>query len=399
MNLPTLDDSTIKKMALGVIRANPRKSPKQVSRLFEETVGVPRLKKILVSVATWNRGAWKIVRNGNGKPPKPPIPAAVKAVLCDLKAGKTPLDIALERNVEFAMVLGVKQGRYDGLVQRNSKRWVKCNGVLKLYDEKGYEPSGKSIKGALEVDDNCDELKCHECGDWFENLADHIHKDHHITAREYKLRHGLKFTAALVGERTRLRRIIAGVQGYKKTNGANILKARKRLAALRKAGHTHHTRPTTAGLRNVRGTCSAQLMNDLKLLADKLGHVPSASEIENARINRGAIYKRFGSVEAALKSAGMNLPKKSPMRFYSDEALLSMVRAFYARHKRPPGRSDLRRGLLPNVGTFQKRFGSWSKALRLAGVSAKPRWKRLRKNGVPASLSQVVPLPLVRNSL
>jgi len=49
------------------------------------------------------------------------------------------------------------------------------------------------------------------------------------------------------------------------------------------------------------------------------------------------------------------------------DANQNLLKAFGEKNKRPPFRSDLRRGILPNVGTFQRRFGSWNKALKKAG--------------------------------
>lgn len=54
---------------------------------------------------------------------------------------------------------------------------------------------------------------------------------------------------------------------------------------------------------------------------------------------------------------------------YIDEELLDYLIQFYKKYGKPPGAMDfLNNPEYPNYGTYQKRFGSWSNALKLVGL-------------------------------
>lgn len=57
-------------------------------------------------------------------------------------------------------------------------------------------PSGLGSYGLL--DDDGQTVACHECGHRARSLGNHIRVAHGMSAREYKLRHGLPLTRGLV---------------------------------------------------------------------------------------------------------------------------------------------------------------------------------------------------------
>lgn len=65
------------------------------------------------------------------------------------------------------------------------------------------EPDGVGRFGVLDIDD--DGLLCHECGVRFLHLGLHVWRAHGITARAYRLAHGLARTRGLVAEPLRAR--------------------------------------------------------------------------------------------------------------------------------------------------------------------------------------------------
>lgn len=57
-------------------------------------------------------------------------------------------------------------------------------------------PSGHGRYGLLDVDGG--RVLCHECGGWYRSVGSHVTRAHGITAREYKITHGLPLGTALV---------------------------------------------------------------------------------------------------------------------------------------------------------------------------------------------------------
>lgn len=294
------------------------------------------------------------------------LPNIVNSVLADSSGQSTltPTEVAEKYDISMDMLNGIKSGRYDRYLaqSRSSKRLVSCNGTIMLYDEKGYEPSGKSIKGAIELSDDQQQLKCHECGGWFEDLGHHVHGAHAMKAKSYKRAHGLKISAALCNDRIRLRRIQIALQ-HGLANKARPFQKGSR--SLRK-GKKQTPLPTS--YYNQRRNCAAQLAHDVRALADRLKHLPSRSDIERAGISVAILNSRYGSVGKALKTVLDKMPPKRSRKWYSDEELIGWIKNFVNTHKRPPFVSDCKRGLLVANTTFAKRFGSWSNALALAGV-------------------------------
>jgi len=274
------------------------------------------------------------------------------------------------------MLNGIKQGRYDRYVaqSRSSKRLVSCNGTIMLYDEKGYEPSGKSIKGAIELSDDQQRLRCHECGGWFENLGRHAHT-HALTAREYKRVHGLKQSAALCNDRIRLERARIAIRHKLNVGGRSRLAcfAQRQNWVSRHKAQTNKLPSRPTAYYNQRRNCAAQLAHDLRALAGRLKHLPSKTDLKRAGISITILCSRYGSVKKALKTVLGNMPPKPTRKWYSDEELINWIKNFVETHKRPPFVSDCRRGLLVSHKTFANRFGSWSNALAVAGVKGATR--------------------------
>ena len=337
------------------IRLNCRLSPRQLER----RIGFGRLRIIHLAAAAGHR--WS-AKQQTWNSPENILPHIIDATTKAAARGVLASDIAKQNRVGIDTVIGIKTGRYE----RHSKR-VQVGSTIRLYDEKGYEPSGKSIKGAIELSDDGGQLKCHECGGWFENLSAHALYDHKLKAREYKIKHGLKLGASLVNEERRLKMSLAAVKNGLGSRTKTV-RASVKLAAMRARGVKVGHRTVTAEYRNLHGNCAVQIAHDLCTLATRLHRRPTNKEINLAGISLAIIRLKYGTVQKALDIVcGKTMKRKPVMRWYSDEELINLLKAFGEKNKRPPFRSDLRRGILPNVGTFQRRFGSWNKALKKAG--------------------------------
>ena len=146
-------------------------------------------------------------------------------------------------------------------------------------------------------------------------------------------------------------------------------------AALRAAGDD---RPRAPSLPD------AAILDALRAYADTNGAAPSSSDWCRLGLlpNRDTIARRFGSWNAALRAAGL-----SPRRIradWSDEDILDGLRRFAKDHGRAPRAAD-RVGQLaqyPGPTLVISRFGSWSAALRKAGLEP--------GNPAPATAEQII---------
>jgi transcriptional regulator NrdR family protein len=111
------------------------------------------------------------------------------------------------------------------------------------------------------------------------------------------------------------------------------------------------------------------LLNHLIELAEKLGRTPYGSDIDEAGKASSSIYNKFfGSLSKAQKAAGL-VPNKTgnPLK-YSDEYLLNILRELSKRFGRIPGAREIAEAGKTSTSPYIKRFGSLNKALRAAGL-------------------------------
>jgi hypothetical protein len=110
-----------------------------------------------------------------------------------------------------------------------------------------------------------------------------------------------------------------------------------------------------------------EMLEDITALAEELGRTPFASDLSGRTgvCGKGTYSARFGSWTNAVKAAGLK-PKWCPV---SDEELLSELRRFMDAEGRSPTTRDK---LAYGWATFQVRFGGWNNALTSAGLPLNP---------------------------
>lgn len=88
----------------------------------------------------------------------------------------------------------------------------------------------------------------------------------------------------------------------------------------------------------------------------RLGYLPSYP----------TIVSLFGSWHTALQEAGLTPASLSQ---YTDEDILEAIRNFYQNNHENPSKEQYKRlRKKPSVKTIEERFGSWSEALKKAGL-------------------------------
>lgn len=137
-----------------------------------------------------------------------------------------------------------------------------------------------------------------------------------------------------------------------------------------------------AGLASNKDTVEIKsdevLLYELKDLADTLGKTPTKKDINEFTQSGGAIasvatyIRRFGSFNNALIKAGL-LPTREVPTSKNDEELLAELRLLAAQLGKIPTKRDIDNfGKANNASgssTYIRRFGSYSNALHLAGLT------------------------------
>ena len=119
-----------------------------------------------------------------------------------------------------------------------------------------------------------------------------------------------------------------------------------------------------------------QLLNSLRVFENENGRVPKTTDfVNNPRYPGPSVYRvRFGSWNRAIEMAGLSV------NFFAevmDEELLGCLLHFYDENGRVPIAADFDcNPRYPNLNTYIRHFGSWSVAIEIAGLYDK---RKIRK--------------------
>lgn len=243
---------------------------------------------------------------------------------------------------------------------------------------------GYGYYGTVSVTKDGEYVQCHICGGLYHSLPGHIWNEHDMKTRDYKKQFGLTSTTAMVSEEQR-QKLKYGYLEYLKSltpeeKEAYLQKQRAFARVGRKARSKVKTSKESLEAKNKKGTCPQQILAKIQECADAIGKTPSKNEFIkycNSQRYVHLIYKVFGSWTNALDIAGLrknqiNTPHKrfGKHRYsYTDEELLDYLREYTVREKRIPTTTDFRRGLLPSMKTYVRRFGSVPDARIQAGCN------------------------------
>lgn len=269
---------------------------------------------------------------------------------------------------------------------------VLIRGKVFLYKQKApFVPSGKSVLGALEYREADDKVRCHECGEWKIALGQHLHKEHGVTAAEYKERHGLRQQSALCGIRflealsrtSKERGLGRNLGGMAEERRLEVQKIGRVKSAEVRAGLADRAERRASELKNERGTCQAQLLGKIREIAEKHGWSLTRQNLSEDGISyhSAMLALGVGSMAELRALAGM-APKRAygESYRYTREMLVELLRAFSVKHGRPPSMVDIQKlKLLPSLDTFRRHFGSMSAAYHAAGINKKNEWRRGEK--------------------
>lgn len=256
----------------------------------------------------------------------------------------------------------------------------KAGGVLPEDTEAVYvdykEPltkvkGGYGYLGVLCTNKTETHLQCHECGLFFRHLGAHVQRGHGIKADQYREKYQLRKTTGLVPRATHeaMKRRVENADSLTKLKRiTGLRKGAAKLEQMKREGYRKR-QPYSLENKNKNGTCPAQLLDKIKLLAKDLGYTPSQLEFGKAYKTGHieAVYRTYGSWTNAVRIAGLKPKGQGRQPLYSQEILINIMRDYYDRYGRQPSYNDFvkTRGV-PSHTNLYKYFGSYSKAIQAA---------------------------------
>jgi hypothetical protein len=170
--------------------------------------------------------------------------------------------------------------------------------VFEWDDKAPFVPSGVSVYGAIEWDEAQDKIRCHECGEWYKDLASHVNQGHTLDTREYRERHGLRLSTPLWA--FSLRR---NTQERFKTKTGMGFKPGNRHGQFGGRSRGNRSGAETA---NMNGRCCAQELFKIQTLAAQLGRTPTVKELEENKLCAKRLRVKFNaSMADILRMAGL----------------------------------------------------------------------------------------------
>jgi ROS/MUCR transcriptional regulator protein len=152
---------------------------------------------------------------------------------------------------------------------------VLVRGFVFTYEEKApFVVSGKSLWAAIEYDEKQGLVKCHECGEWMQSIGQHSTLTHHLTARNYKLKHGLNLSTSLDAPPYRQRRVME--VRSRANNTAGLAPTCAGEAGKNRGKHLVHP---SSELANSRGRCQAQTLFKILCFIKRTGQKPELKDL------------------------------------------------------------------------------------------------------------------------
>jgi 5-methylcytosine-specific restriction endonuclease McrA len=135
--------------------------------------------------------------------------------------------------------------------------------------------------------------------------------------------------------------------------------------ALTRAGIQHRYSGVSAAKRDTGRTFTDdQLIAELRRVSEKIGGKVLTIEVfnQNASMHAETVRKRFGSWSAALKQAGLTISKSQ--KRYSDDDYFENLLAVWTHYGRQPRYVEMDRPpSYISSGAYESKWGTWTKAL------------------------------------
>lgn len=168
------------------------------------------------------------------------------------------------------------------------------------------------------------------------------------------------------------------------TNGENmanydyrIIEEKPRWVIVDETGKILNDNPKKIELKNLKCVpipknkykyTDEQLLSYLRQFYEEYGRIPIQNDLTNNSKypNHANYYRRFGSLPKAIRLAGLYANRHTSC---TDEELLNYLKQFYEENGRTPEQNEFSKdNKYPHYNTYFNRFGSWNKAIEIAGL-------------------------------
>jgi len=213
-----------------------------------------------------------------------------------------------------------------------------------------------------------DKLQCHICGKWFSSLSSHIVQSHDMSAADYRAEFSLPPKFPLIS------RELSGKHSKRASSPKNLERLKKNMAKMnkarkRKGGNNCKRYFATEAHANKHGLCPKQIESRYLIVADTVGREPTQCDLKKHDYALLAgIRKRFGTINKFRKAKGFKVKLRG--KILTDQQIIAALRKFYCKYNRFPKKKDFV-GKTPSYHTIRERFGSWNRALEMAGFNAR----------------------------
>jgi len=221
--------------------------------------------------------------------------------------------------------------------------------------------------GVILVDREDDTIQCHICGRWLKALGTHLIKAHGTTAVQYKEEFSLPKRFPLICRGT-------SSKMSKSSSREDVKKQLSRVRDMKKLQKSNGARKNkpyfqTEAYLNSKGLCKKQILSRYYAVADIVGKNPSAPDlVKYDQALLAAIHRRYNnSINEFRRANGIpNIQDKIPK--ITEEVVVAAIRKFVIDNNgKIPIAQNFFKGT-PNAITIRKIFGSFNRALSVAGV-------------------------------
>ena len=228
---------------------------------------------------------------------------------------------------------------------------------------------GFGAYGVIHVHPETGDPMCHVCGKFFANLGLHA-RAHKLDSRQYREKFSIMQSYPLVSKKLSAKfKEAADARNlrYKNNHWIKARKLRGKKWLHKKAGRSNHLATLTEARKNINNICDLQLAHRYLLLADEFGGQPSKLDVQrNDPALLSAIMRRYKTINNFRRVNDLEVIKPQPGE-YSDAILIGVLRRFFKDYHRIPKTKDFT-GTSPSWKTICHRFGSWRKAMSVAGI-------------------------------
>jgi hypothetical protein len=245
--------------------------------------------------------------------------------------------------------------------------------IANLYKTSAFGPytkveDGYGYRGVLIQHRKSGKIQCHICGKWFNSLGKHSGMKHKTLARDYRIKFGFPLSQPLCSVAVSRKNSVntRRIKPWLKTSA-------KRIVAWNRANRLKRKHyPESEAFLNSRAICDDQLVRRVLAIADVVGRNPSISDLVKHDCKLyPVIHYRYGTWNNFKKKHNLgDIREKAPT--YKKDGVLLALRRWVEEHKRIPKPKDFA-NTSPRTITVYKHFGSWGRALAVAGISTESR--------------------------